>query len=154
MNLNYGRFMRYGWCVLISVLLISCKSQNTENFDWILGEWVRTNEAAGKVTTEKWKMKSESMYLGEGLTLKGNDTTFHENMKLWKSDDGWCFDVQTPNEVNPTKFKLTHIGEGAFTCENPENEFPKVIKYFKEGEMLKAEISAGEMEVAFEFERK
>lgn len=58
-------------CSLV-ISLTSCS--NKENFDWILGEWKRTNEKIGHNTYEKWTKISATEYRSFGFTLSGLDT--------------------------------------------------------------------------------
>lgn len=41
-------------------------TQSTENFDWLLGNWKRTNEEKGKETFENWKKTNNNEYKGNG----------------------------------------------------------------------------------------
>ena len=45
-------------------------TQPTENFDWLLGNWKRTNEEKGKETFENWKKTNDTEYKGIGFTLQ------------------------------------------------------------------------------------
>jgi hypothetical protein len=82
--------------------------------------------------------------------MKGKDTTFVEILSIVEINDTLFYKVVGVNE-NPTLFKFTEQTETSFTCENPENEFPKKIQYSLENGVLKAVISAGETRVGFEF---
>ena len=57
-------------------------TQPTENFDWLLGNWKRTNEEKGKETFENWKKTNDTEYNGIGFTLQNSDTLSQEQMKL------------------------------------------------------------------------
>lgn len=143
--------------LLLLVLLFSfscnCNQKSDESFDWLLGEWQRTNEEENLTTYEYWKKISDTEYEGLGIRLQQTDTLFQENIKLVKSDKTWNLLVITKEDSIPTTFKVTKIESTSFTCENPDNEFPNKIRYFKEGDHLKAIISSEEMEIPFQFER-
>lgn len=125
----------------------------TENFDWLIGNWHRTNEKEDRETYEIWNKKSNYEYNGTGFTLQNNDTIFYESIKLVKSETGWNFEVIGKGEPSPTIFKFTHVDKGEFTCENMKVEFPKKIKYSQVGNSIKAIVSGGDIEIPFEFER-
>lgn len=120
-----------------------------ENLDWILGQWERTNNPEGTITYEQWT-KTDTTYIGLGFTLQGQDTIFKENMRILKLDGKWNLEVSGVNE-NPTYFKFTNQHEDSFVCENSENEFPKKINYFIDGEKLTAIISDNDNEIPFYF---
>ncbi len=128
------------------------KSTN-EDFSWLLGSWQRTNEEEGRQTFEHWKKLTNDEFIGIGCTLKGGDTIWQEAIKLRKLDNNWNFEVLGKGETESTVFTLTEMSDESFTCENPENEFPKIISYAKTATGLKAVISGGGPDIAFEFEK-
>ncbi|MEN8186902.1 MAG: DUF6265 family protein [Bacteroidota bacterium] len=160
---------RTGLLILISVIILSynsCteKSKNetklkpeektlSENFDWLLGNWKRNNEEAGKETFEVWKKNNNSEYSGIGYTMQDNDTIKQEKIKLKKLDEKWILEVQPQDEPEPITFHMTSFNEQEFICENPELDFPNKIKYWKNGDKINASVSGSEMEIPFEFER-
>lgn len=135
--------------ILIILFLVSCSPQK-DNLDWILGQWQRTNNAVGQKTFEQWSKKSKYIYIGLGFTLKGQDTVFKENMRILKMDGVWNLEVRNVNEY-PTYFKFIKQSETSFVCENPDNKFPKKIKYFKDEKKLTAIISDENTEIPFYF---
>ncbi len=150
--------------LLIYVMVVSCNTQekigneNTqtdevikENFDWLLGNWIPTNEKENKQTFEQWKKQSDTMYIGVGYTMQNADTTWREDVVLHHTNKGWSFDVTGKGETAPTKFKLIQLAKGTFTCENQSNEFPKRIVYQTKGDTLHAKISGGDLVIPFDF---
>lgn len=127
--------------------------QKTEenNFDFLLGNWQRTNDEAGKQTFENWTKENDTLYLGNSFTLQENDTIWQELVRLSPIDGVWFFQVSMPKSNQSTNFKVTEQTTSSFTCENPQNEFPKIIDYSMKGNHLYAEISAGENSVSFDF---
>lgn len=127
-------------------------SYNSTPFEWLQGSWKRAIEQEDRQTFEKWEKKSDNEFQGFGFTLKNSDTIWKEQIKLINRGRGWSFEVSGPEENQPTIFKLTHIENERFESENLENDFPKVIIYYKEGLNLKAIISGGGTEIPFDFE--
>jgi hypothetical protein len=124
-----------------------------ENFDWILGQWQRTNEKPGKKTIERWVKITSLEFRGNSFTLQNKDTIWQENVRLMKDKQKWIYEVTQKNEITSTAFILTNIGKASFVCENELNEFPKKIIYKRDGSKLYAEISAGETTIPFEFKK-
>lgn len=161
--------MKKAALILIGILFFSCnqgKSENlqttleskvlevkTENYDWLLGNWMRTNEKKGKETVENWNKVNDTTYSGIGFTLQNNDTIFKEKMNLMKVRGKWNLTVTVSQDAAPSVFKGIEHNENEFICENKENDFPNIIKYWKKGKNLNAEISGGETKVLFEFEK-
>lgn len=160
--------MKYSFLFLMILCCLSCKDKNKENdqekkeetkdvsvdhdFDWLEGNWLRSNEKEGKQTYENWIELNEFEYQGLGFTMKDNDTIWKETMRLVKTSDTWNFEVIGKDETIPTIFMLTEIKESSFICVNEVNEFPKKIRYSKSDNGFIAVISGGDMEIPFEFE--
>lgn len=150
------------WLFSILIMIIACEiaptaTQNTskagiKNFDWLIGEWKRTDDKEGRKTYEYWTKINPEIYQGIGFTLENTDTVFKENIRLLKIDSVYNFEVIGVNEA-PTYFKFTNHTTNKFTCENPENEFPKKIEYHLVGDSLKAIIFGDEFSVPFTFVR-
>ena len=146
--------------VSLFVFSVSCnnksdsgQAETEQNFDWLSGKWIRTNDQEDRLTFENWEKKSTTEYIGFSYTIQNNDTVWQENVKLLKTDANWSFEVTGKGETQPTKFRLTTIEEGKFTCENQANEFPKKIEYLKKEDKLQAKISGNDMEIIFDFEK-
>ena len=123
------------------------------DFSYLLGEWKRSNEAAGKETFEHWQKISDNEYAGLGYTLVAGDTVWKEDIQLIREEDHWHYEVLGMGDSVPTPFKVTEAGANSFACFNPVNEFPKTINYILEGTQLTAIISDEENKIVFQFER-
>lgn len=142
---------------------LSCKNANpsgafndqpsiaNENFDWLIGNWERTNEEEGKETFENWVKVNQMEYHGFGFTMEHEDTIWQENMKLISRDTNWDFEVTQKGENQPTIFRLKNIEINRFDSENQDNPFPKIISYFRIRNKLHAIISGGGTEIPFDF---
>ncbi len=157
--------MRTTLISLLGILVISCNSntktnqpenvekETTENLDWLVGNWKRSNEEAGKETFENWSKISAGNYSGMGFTLQKGDTISQEKMDILETNGKWTLFVKLPNEKEPTLFAVTELKNRSFICVNDSNDFPKKIHYWSEGEKIKATISSAAMEIPFEFEK-
>lgn len=134
--------------LLACVLLFSCGEQTPEKPDFILGNWTRLNDAEGKTTYEIWN----SDFTGIGFTMQNKDTVFKEILSIVELDGKLVYKVEGVNEEH-TLFTFTQQSKNSFVCENPDNEFPKVIEYVLEDDQLNAVISAGKDSIEFIFEK-
>ena len=123
------------------------------SFDWLIGNWERTNEKDGIKTYENWVKNNNSEYIGIGFSLKENDTVSKENIRLIMSSNNWSLEVSIEDDISPTVFKVSELNNNSFTCENFENEFPNKIQYLKVENGIKAVVSGGNLEIIFEFEK-
>ncbi len=143
-----------------SFIFFSCTEKKLDrqnsvknHFSWLLGNWERINEQAGRRTFEQWEQINDSLFRGMGYTLEGTDTVFKELLRLEKHKDNWEYIVRMPSEKNETRFAFTQRTDTSFTCRNDENEFPKQIRYFKAGNDLKADISDNSTTIDFQFKQ-
>ena len=151
--------MRYTLLLLslITLLLYSCKNEEkhavvTTQFDYLIGDWERTNSKGGSATSEHWRAATSEDLRGHGYTIEDEDTVFNERMRIYKKQEQWILSISGPNE-NPTLFKITQHTNSAFTAVNPDNEFPKVITYSYFDDVLTVTISAEDTEIPFIFWR-
>lgn len=149
--------MKYSLIFLSIIFLISCGNQKKPahmdaNFEWLVGDWVRTNNKGDNLTHEHWLKFGEKQYFGFGYTMRGEDTIFQEEMHIFSRDSLWILAVASPEDSIDTEFIITKFEPLSFESENPDNEFPKIIKYFKTSDGLNAIISGSGMEVEFVFE--
>ena len=152
---------------LTTILILSCnqnsnenqsenietETKNVENFDWLIGKWKRLNNEVGKETFENWEKISPKEYSGIGFTIQKEDTVSQETMNIIENDGKWILFVKMPNEKEPTKFKNAQLKNNEFIFVNDSIDFPKKIKYWIDGEKIKATVSNEEMEIPFEFEK-
>ena len=131
------------------------KKKKSNHFNFLVGEWIRTNEKADRKTYESWKKLNNTTYLGCGFTIKNNDTISQEHLTITKIDEKWILKVKLDKTKDETTdFELIKSDKNTFTVENQENDFPKIIKYWKNGTLLNAEISNDESnKVPFIFEK-
>lgn len=136
--------------LLVIGLILSCseikKKANKPTF--LIGNWKRLNDKPGNQTFELWKPNFE----GLGYTLKDGKTTFSEQLKIVVVNDTLHLQVTGVNE-KPTLFKFKNQTDTSFIAVNPENEFPKTIKYVLDKGKLKAEVSNDDFRIDFLFKK-
>lgn len=125
-----------------------------KKLEWVVGTWDRTNAKPGRTGREHWIKVSEDLLQGYGVSMKGNDTLFVEDVKLLIKDNEIYYVADIKENPNPVYFKLTKIESDEFVCENPDHDFPKKISYRLEGNSLKAITSGDGRENEFIFIRQ
>lgn len=158
-TIKHTNMKQFTFLILFIFSLNSCESTKTSadkpSFDFLVGEWIRTNEKSDRKTYENWKKVDKNTFLGRGFTIKNNDTISQEHITITKIDDKWILKVNLDKTKNvTTEFEFINSDKISFTLENHKNDFPKLIKYWKVGYQLKAEISNDESsKIAFDFEK-
>lgn len=142
--------MRVLLCLFCLFIISSCKIENPiQKPNFIIGNWERLDDKAGKKTYEVWK----DDFTGLGLTLRKNDTVFKEILSIVSINDTLTLKVEGVNET-PTLFKFTSQTDSSFVAENPTHDFPTRIKYWLENNQLKAHVSNTEFGIDFVFNRQ
>ncbi len=138
--------------LILTASLSYGQTTTNHNFDWLLGDWLRTNNQPHKTTTESWERISDKEYKGMGITIQNQDTVFYEDMRLSYVGNDMFLIVSTPDSKDDAiQFKITSQNEHSFTAENPNNDFPKKIEYRKSDQGIKAIISGGGPKIDFLF---
>jgi len=127
-------------------------SEKFKQLEWLRGKWNRTNAKPGESGYEVWSAAKNNGMFGKGVTLKGEEPVFIEELELSIKGEDIYYMVRVPDEVAPIPFKLTSISKDAFTCENPEHDFPKKIAYTRNGKKAKAVISGDGKSIDYDFE--
>lgn len=125
-----------------------------QSFQWLQGEWQRTNTKPGRSGVEKWMMVSPTEMQGWGISMKGQDTAFVEKLKLVEKDGAVYYVADVPGNKEPVYFKVTAVSADGFTCENAAHDFPKMITYKREAAKLKAVISGNGKMMEYWFEKR
>ena len=95
---------------------------------WMEGTWV--GEAGGVSVEERWTPPAGGTMLAVSRTLKNGRLAGFEFLRIVERDGGLVY-VAQPGMKPPTDFTLTALTESSATFENPDHDFPKLIRYTK-----------------------
>lgn len=109
---------------------------------WMSGTW-RSTSASGSVTEEVWSTAEGTLMTGMHRNLRPGKATWFEFLRIERRGEELVY-VAMPGGGTPTEFKATHVENGTITFENPAHDFPKRIRYWKEGAQLCASVDAGD----------
>jgi hypothetical protein len=133
----------YFW---ISVLLIflSCSSiaadQQAEfqKLSFLEGCW--KGETDGKVVYETWGNQDGNLMLGGSKTISKGKAQFFEFLSIVIKDGSIRY-VPYVNGINTVSFPLVSSRELEAEFSNPQHDFPKSIKYVRNGSSLRITLS-------------
>ena len=129
-------------------------SRELKKLDWLLGKWERTNNKQGTTAYEKWELSPDKTFVGEGVTMKGDQVAFREALKIEAKEGQLYYVAHVSSNGSPTYFKITTMTEKGFVSENPDHDFPKMISYELKGNILTAVISdGGDKKMGFVFKK-
>lgn len=133
------------------ILFFSCQSKKTvDKLNWMNGEWIKEGESVAQ-TIEGWKTISETEMEGFGLTIENGDTIFYEKLSIVSRGKNLYY-VADIGE-GKVDFKLIESSNEKWVFENLNHDFPKRIKYVKEGNRMIAFAEAEETSLEFRFRR-
>lgn len=111
------------------------------DLSWLVGEWCIERSELKNVTCESWRDMGNGVLNGMGKTWHERFVTIDEHMEIRPEGDGFVFHAE-PNRQKPTDFRSVG-GQPAMSVrfENRAHDYPQVVRYWREGELLMAEIS-------------
>lgn len=136
----------------MAICSFTCCSHAQQQFQWLVGKW----KLEGKELYEIWTEENDGVTLkGISFTIDNGDTLILEKIKLEKVDDAYYYIPDVAENTAPIKFKITAFDEYSFTAENPQHDFPKIIKYTivrkANSELLQASISGNGKVIPYTF---
>jgi hypothetical protein len=129
-------------------------SATLKQLSWLSGEWTGVKGRAS--IEERWTPAAGGAMLAVSRTIAGDRLVAFEFLRIVERDGGLVYLAQ-PNGRPPTEFVLTKIDAASATFENPDHDFPKIIRYTRRDDgSLEATISGvnGEKAQSFVFTRR
>lgn len=125
----------------LGVALAVPASAQQEPLAWLVGHWC-TEPAGGETVCETWQpMGADHVMRGTSETRRG-DVRSVETMSILNDAGRLVFHAE-PQGQAPTDFFSTtrDLAPGTLDFENRAHDYPQRVRYWREGELLLAEIS-------------
>lgn len=118
---------------------------------WMAGAWVMQDGA--NWADEFWTNPRGGMMIGSGRTGFGPDLKSWESMRIVRKADGSISFFAQPQGAPASEFPMERMSEQAIDFANPAHDYPQRIRYWRQGQLLMAEISKedGSQAVRFHF---
>ncbi len=107
------------------------------DLEWIAGYWGMVTDSVEM--EEIWTEPRGGIILGLHRDIFPEAPPFFEYLRIGKTPEG-IFYFASPGGHQATPFKLVKKDSLNVTFENPENDFPQRIIYWREGDTLHARI--------------
>src|SRR5919108_3903399 len=108
---------------------------------WLAGTW-QGGDGPLRIE-ERWTEPAGGAMLAVSRTIKGDRMVAFEFLRIVERNGALVY-VAQPNDRPPTDFVLTELTADSATFENPEHDFPKMIRYAKRADgALEARVSDG-----------
>ena len=106
---------------------------------WIAGAW--SMEDGANWADELWSAPRGEMMIGTGRSGFGPQLGSWELMRIVRKRDGLISFYAQPQGGSPTEFRMERMSEEAIDFVNEANDYPQRIRYWRQGQLLMAEIS-------------
>lgn len=105
---------------------------------WMAGCWIE--KKGDRWTEECWTVPRAGMMMGSSRMGRGDKTISWENLRIVMDEGGMSY-IASPGGREPTTFAWQAAKQSGVTFVNVAHDYPQRIRYWREGEMLMAEIS-------------
>ena len=113
--------------------------QPTTMPDWMAGGWEQRN---GELwVDEYWTPPRGGLMSGASRTGKDAKLMFWEQSRIERKSDGTLSYFAMPKGAPATEFKQAKSGPRVIEFVNLQHDYPQRIRYWREGNALKAEVS-------------
>jgi hypothetical protein len=118
---------------------------------WMEGTWV--GKDGGITVEERWTPPAGGSMLAVSRTVKDGRLVAFEFLRIEERAGGLVY-VAQPGGKPPTDFALTTISGTSATFENPDHDFPKVIRYTRRPDgSLEARVGDGAKDETYVFQK-
>jgi len=127
-------------CFILAISLFSaCNNSQTESspessatksdlvFDKLIGTW-QNEDGSG---FERWTKKEHGGFQSIAFSVKGSDTSWNENARIYPENDKWIFEntVKGQNDGKSVKFTSSLLTDSSVQFSNLTHDFPTDVNY-------------------------
>ena len=96
-------------------------------FEKLVGTWKSENGRS----FERWTRNSDGTYRSDVYSLKGTDTSWNEQAKIYPENSKWVFEntVKNQNDGKAVKFTSILLNDNSVQFSNPAHDFPTDVNY-------------------------
>ena len=135
--------------MLTSSMGFAC-DEGPEFPEWMNGAWARGDGESW--ADEYWTPPRDGIMIGARHSGKADKLQFWEHMRIVREDDGKLAFWAIAGDQKPVRFVATQKTAEEIVFENPAHDYPQRIHYWREGKVLKAQISLIDGSNAKDFE--
>ena len=120
--------------VILTFLFVAVPANaDLSRLSWLSGCWDYDDAEQG--SEEVWLQPAGASIIGMSRIVHGGKTVSFEFMRIVENEGGIHFLAQ-PGGRPSTRFTAIEIGEDSVTFENPDHDFPQVVRYRRNGDVL------------------
>jgi hypothetical protein len=135
---------------LLFLCAVAAYGQDVAKLSWMAGSWTGTRGRAS--IEEHWTQPNGNAMLAVSKTVVAGKMVEFEFLRVVVKDGAIVY-VAQPSGRPPTDFKLTASTDKEAVFENPQHDFPKLVRYKRDGDKLTASIEGNGKKIEFQFQR-
>lgn len=138
---------------ILHFLTVTLVAQQKE-FGWLCGTW----KLKDKNVFETWRIADDGKSLdGFSFRTKGTDTIAMEQIRVATQGGFFHYIPDVAGDQGAVDFRITKYTNDSFVAENPQHDFPKIIRYQfikkDNGFFIEASIEGNGKVIPYSFER-
>lgn len=132
-----------GFALIVTTTLLAARDEPKKSkatladLSWFAGHW--RSDDKGRTVEEVWLPSRGATLIGMNRTTAGKGGEF-EFLRIDQRDDQIAYLASPGGKSPPTAFVLKSLVGKVVEFENPENDFPKLIRYERKGDTMTASI--------------
>lgn len=135
---------------LFLLCAVAAFGQDVSKLGWLSGSW--TGQRGRNSLEEHWTQPNGNAMLAVSKTVVGGKMVEFEFLRVVVKDGAIVYAAQ-PGGRPATDFKLTSSTDNEAVFENQQHDFPKLIRYKRDGDNLTASIEGNGKKIEFQFKR-
>jgi hypothetical protein len=140
--------------LVITIAISVNASAQQKDFSWLLGTW----KLKDKNVYEQWTISADKNYLnGHSFRIKEGDTLSMEKIRFMFDGNSYHYMPDVAGPQTEVDFRVTSFSENSFIAENPQHDFPKLIRYNfvrrNDRDYIEAAIEGNGKVIPYSFER-
>ena len=106
---------------------------------WMAGAWSETK--GERWTEEFWTPERGGVMLGAGRSGESEKLGIFEHTRIVRKTDGTFSFFAQPFGMPPVEFPMVARDAAMIEFANPAHDYPQRVKYWREGKLLRAQVS-------------
>jgi len=127
---------------------LSSNVLDTENLDWLIGNWTEVSQTNDNHITLKWTKVDDENYAGNFSINVDGEVHLSDSLNIFKDNNVWYITIEGFDK--PIIYDFKSVGENKFIA---NETFPFYIDFWYEGNKLKAKIQNEEIQEPIILER-
>lgn len=127
--------------ILAGLVLAAPASAQDAPLEWLAGSWCTEADAEGRATCETWTIEGGAMIGVSESRAAGAPPQTLERMRISAEPGRLVFHADPAGQEGGDFHALGAQPAQTVRFENAAHDYPQVVRYWRVGELLKAEIS-------------